>query len=86
MKQIKLLEMSKYYKVHIGFDLDHGITQEEPCRCSAPFQGRGIFSNITEVPAKRLMALEKYNGTMNGTVFSSEHIEWEALSRSQCQA
>ena len=78
--------MSKYYKIHMGFDLDHDITQEEPCRCSAPADGRGIFSNISEVPAKQIMALNKYNATMEGRVFSSEHIEWDALSRSQCKA
>ena len=79
------LEMSKTYKIHKYFDLDT-ITTEDPCRCSAPNTGYNIFSNISQVPQKKLLILEEYNATRGGSVMSANDIDWNNLKRSECEA
>ena len=82
------LEMSKAYKVHKYFDLDH-LTLEEPCRCSSGSGTAGwtpwMFGDRTNVTQIQLETFNHYNTTMNGTIGSAGNIDWSKLTKSQCE-
>jgi len=84
----KIFKMSKAYKVHKYFDLDH-LTLEEPCRCSSGSGTAGwtpwMFGDRTNVTQIQLETFNHYNTTMNGTIGSAGNIDWSKLTKSQCE-
>ena len=78
-------EMSKYYKVHKGFDPDEMTFPDEGCSCLPNADralGPQIFQNATRSHAEEIAGL---NATMNGTIVNYGAIDWGLVPRSQCE-
>ena len=77
--------MSKYYKVHKGFDPDEMTFPDEGCSClpnANSALGPQIFQNATRSHAEEIAGL---NATMNGTIVNYRAIDWGLVPRSQCE-